>query len=137
MDNTPVNAPNSKRKEMLNLKGLSARPTIGVFLGQLDDRYQSLVWPGIAAAAQKYDLNLAFFPGGPLNIPYEFMAQRNIVYDLASLENIDGLILLSGTLVGYVELETYTRFIAKYHQLPSVSISVHLEGITRDRKSVV
>jgi len=107
------------------------RPTIGVFLGQLEERYQSLVWPGMADTAEELDLNLIFFPGGPLDIPddaYNYMLSRNAIYDLARPENLDGLVLFSGTLAGFVEIERYYQFCDRFKSLPMVSLSLPVDG---------
>ena len=108
-----------------------SRLTVGVFLGQLEERYQALVWPGMADAAQALDLNLIFFPGGPIDIPddpYAYMGERNIIYDLANAKNLDGLVILSGTLAGFIDVETFNRFCDRYRDLPMVSISLPLDG---------
>ncbi|MBN1305779.1 MAG: substrate-binding domain-containing protein [Anaerolineales bacterium] len=105
--------------------------TAGVFLGQLEERYQSIIWPGIVDAAEELDLNLVFFPGAPLEVPhdiYVYMAERNAIYDLANTGNLDGLILFSGTLAGYVDENTLERFYARFRSLPVVSLSLPLEG---------
>ena len=36
--------------------GKKSRPRFGVFIGQLEERYQSLIWPGIIDAAEVLDL---------------------------------------------------------------------------------
>ncbi len=110
-----------------------SRPTIGVFLGQLEERYQSVVWPGMVAAAEALDLNLIFFPGGPLDIPnqvYGYMAERNQIYNLAHPTNLDGLILFSGTLAGFTDLEKLYQLYARFNNLPTVSLSIPLPGAT-------
>ena len=106
----------------------SDRFTIGAFLGQLEERYQSLVWPGMADAAEELDLNLIFFPGAPLDIPFEYMAQRNIIYDLGCPENLDGLVILSGTLAGWVNMETFSNFCERFQSIPVVSMNLPLDG---------
>ncbi|MBN2503430.1 MAG: substrate-binding domain-containing protein [Anaerolineales bacterium] len=110
-----------------------SRPNIGVFLGQLEERYQSVVWPGMVAAAEALDLNLIFFPGGPIDIPhdvYGYMAERNQIYNLARPTILDGLVLFSGTLVGFVDIEKLYQFYARFKNLPTVSLSVSLPGAT-------
>ena len=102
----------STRDRQTGFKKFS-RPTIGVFLGQLEERYQSIVWPGMVAEAEALDLNLIFFPGGPIDIPHEvygYMAERNQIYNLAHPTNLDGLVFFSGTLVGFVDIEKLHQF---------------------------
>jgi DNA-binding LacI/PurR family transcriptional regulator len=105
------------------------RPTIGLFIGQMEERYQSLVWPGIADMAQERDANLICFVGSALRSPYEFDIQRNVIYDLASAENMDGLVFMSGTLGNFVDLEELRTFCERYRPLPMVSIALALGAI--------
>ena len=100
------------------------RLKFGVFIGQLEERYQSLIWPGIVDAAEILDLDLYFFAGAPLQVDYQDMAERNKIYDLAGSANVDGLILFSGTLANNIDHETYLHFCEKYKALPLVSIAL-------------
>ena len=106
----------------------TTRPTIGVFLGQLEERYQFLLWPGMVDSAEELNLNLIFFPGAPLDVDLVDMAQRNIIYDLVLPDTLDGLIILSGSLSAFVDKDAFNRFCYKYKDLPIVSISLPLEG---------
>lgn len=103
------------------------RPTIGLLIGQIEERYQALVWPGVADVAQERDVNLICFAGRALRSPYGFDLQRNAIYDLVGPENVDGLVLLSGTLGNYIGVEELTRFCARYRPLPMTSIALRLE----------
>jgi DNA-binding LacI/PurR family transcriptional regulator/signal transduction histidine kinase len=104
----------------------NSRPTIGLFVGQMEERYQSLVWPGIADMAQERDANLICFVGRALLSPYGFEVQRNVIYDLASKENVDGLVLMAGTLGNFITLEELINFCERYRPLPMVSIALAL-----------
>jgi len=87
----------------------------------------------MADAAEKLDLNLIFFPGGPLDVPddvYNYMSKRNAIYDLARLENLDGLVIFSGTLACFVDVETFYRFCERFKRLPIVSLFLALDGAT-------
>jgi PAS domain S-box-containing protein len=106
------------------------RPTIGLFIGRLgDQRYQAHVWPGVADVAEERDVNLVCFAGGALRAPHEFDAQRNVAYDLAGPENVDGLVAMSGSLGQFIGPEQLRRFYERYRPLPIVNIAMALEGL--------
>jgi signal transduction histidine kinase/DNA-binding LacI/PurR family transcriptional regulator len=105
----------------------TSRLRFGVLIGQLEERYQALVWPGIVDAAEEHDIDLFFFAGAPLQIANESMVQRNTIYDLASIENLDGLILFSGTLANYITLEEFECFCSRFRTLPKVSIALAIK----------
>ncbi len=54
---------------------------------------------------------------------------RNSAYDLASPENVDGLLIMSGTLANTVGPEALARFCERYRPLPLCSIAVALPGV--------
>ncbi|MGA9350554.1 MAG: substrate-binding domain-containing protein [Anaerolineae bacterium] len=118
-----------KVDEARQARSQNSRPTIGLFVGQMEERYQSLVWPGIADVAQERGANLICFVGRALRSPYGFEVQRNVIYDLASKENVDGLVFMSGTLGNFVDLEELRNFCERYRPLPMVSIALALGAI--------
>jgi DNA-binding LacI/PurR family transcriptional regulator/signal transduction histidine kinase len=87
------------------------------------------VWPGVADATREHDANLVCFVGGALRSPNEFDAQRNVIYDLAGPENVDGLLVMSGSLGQFIGTEQLARFYERYRPLPIVSIALALDGI--------
>jgi DNA-binding LacI/PurR family transcriptional regulator/signal transduction histidine kinase len=121
-----------KASETINPGQQNTRPTIGLLIDYARPvtagGYHSLIWAGIADAVQERDANLICFAGRALREPYEFEVQRNVVYDLASSENVDGLILCGG-LGNFVTPEAYKSFCDRYHPLPMVSVALMTEGI--------
>jgi DNA-binding LacI/PurR family transcriptional regulator/signal transduction histidine kinase len=106
------------------------RPTIGLLIGRLGDiGYAANVWPGVAAVAEERDANLVCFVGGALNALHDFYLQRNVVYDLAGKENVDGLVAISGSIGQFVGPERVLRYFDRFHPLPIISIAMALEGI--------
>jgi len=117
-----------RKKQRRGTKG-GRRLTVGFILGGLEERYQSQLWPSFVSAAEEFDLNLILFPGGPLNIPverYGHIAQRNVIYDLIHPNNLDGLVILSGTLTGFVDGNAFHRFCEQFEGLPIVSLFIQL-----------
>ena len=78
----------------------------------------------------EHDANLLCFAGGVLRSPHRFGAQRNAIYEIAGPENIDGLLILSGSLGNHVGLGELIRFCERFRPLPMCSIAVALPGVS-------
>ncbi len=107
----------------------SGRPVIGLLVDWLEDNYQNTVVSGVADAARELGVDLICFTGGVLRSPYRFAAQRNAIYDLAGPENVDGLLIMSGTLGNAVGPDELARWCQRYRPLPMCSVAVPLPGI--------
>jgi PAS domain S-box-containing protein len=105
------------------------RPTIGLLLGRLAEPYQAQVWPGLADLAREKGVGLICFPGRSPNAPYSYDIYRNVVFDLVGPENVDGLVLLSGTLGNYLNADETAAFCRRFSPLPMVSVAIELDGI--------
>lgn len=122
-------------------------PMVGVLVDWLDSEYQSAVVGGVVEAARERGVDLVCFVGGVLNSPSRFGQQRNAVYDLATSDGIDGLVILAGTLGNYRGFDDLSAFCERFRPLPMVSIAATLPGMTsilidgehalREGKSVV
>ena len=111
-------------------KPRTRRPTIGLLIGRLGHiGYAAQVWPGVADVAEERDVNLICFVGGALQAPHEFDSQRNVVYDLASPDRVDGLLAMSGSIGQFIGPERLLDYYARYRPLPMVSIAMALDGI--------
>ena len=104
------------------------RLTIGLLLGRLGSRYQRHIWPAVVEVARERDANLICFAGRSLHSPNRFDANRNIVYQLAGPENVDGLILLAGPLSNYAGYDGFTALCQQFRPLPLVTIAMASEG---------
>jgi DNA-binding LacI/PurR family transcriptional regulator/signal transduction histidine kinase len=101
-----------------------------LLIGRLGDvGYAAHVWPGVAAVAEEQGAHLICFVGGALNALHEFDAQRTVVYSLAGSENVDGLVVMSGSIGQFIGPGRLARFYKRYHPLPLVSVAMELEGI--------
>ncbi len=124
MENMP------KPSELKPNKTLDKRPTIGFLTHGIWDTFGVRLWHGVMDVAQEKDANLICFLGGGLNATqYAFEAQANIVYDLANVVNVDGLVISSSALSSYAGVERLKTFCERYRPLPMVSIGVALAGI--------
>lgn len=107
----------------------NTRPTIGFLVHSISESHGSALWSGIMDAARAYDANLICFQGNHLESPDGFLAQGNVIYQLANAENVDALVFSSATLGIHVNLDTVQRFADKYRSLPRVSLGLPLKGI--------
>ena len=103
------------------------RPTIGFLTHEIWGTFGSLFWSGITNASVEEDVNLICFPGGNLRPAQE--APANVVYDLASTQNVDGLVISASSLGSFIDLEDFRVFCEHYGPLPLVNLAVPLEGI--------
>ena len=88
-----------------------------------------LQWSGVVDAAQKHRMNLISFVGASPHFPTGFSAQSNIVYDLVTPENVDGVVSWASTIGNYMTAEEIAAFHGRYRPLPMVSIGRTLEGV--------
>ncbi|MGC4069963.1 MAG: substrate-binding domain-containing protein [Polyangiaceae bacterium] len=105
------------------------RRRVGLLVDWLEDEYQNKVLAGVDAEAQANGVSLFCLTGGVLLSPYRFGARRNFLYELASPDAVDGLVLMSGTLSNYVGPSKLARYCERFRPMPMCSIGVALEGI--------
>jgi DNA-binding LacI/PurR family transcriptional regulator/signal transduction histidine kinase len=108
---------------------MNRRKTIGVFIGQIGDRYHSQMWPSIVEIAEKHNFRTLLFIGQSLNDPGGFLSQENIIYRFADKENIDGLITITGSLCNYISDEQMSDFFSSYKGIPLVSVARKIPGV--------
>lgn len=105
------------------------RPTIGLFINQIEGRGISPIWNGVADVAEEYDYNLVIFTGKSLASPFDDEDRFNIIYDTAGVDKLKGLIVSSGALASYVGRNNLADFLQPFRTIPVVSISLLLDGI--------
>ena len=105
-------------------------PTLGVLTDWLEGEYQSAVVGGIVEAARAAGANLVFFTSCMQRAPFRLGERRNVVYDLARFEGIDGLVLLAGTLANHHGLDDLAQYCERYRPRPMSSVAAALEGMT-------
>lgn len=111
-------------------KGLPVhKPTIGFQITNLYEEYPSKLWPGIVDFYQERNTNLIIFAGEALNFPYGYEYQSNIIYQHIQPNNLDALIMASGTLCNYIDKTEFKDFYSHFRPLPLVSISIPIEGV--------
>ena len=110
-----------------------ARQTIGMLTDNVYGAggYQQAVWSGVASAARERDINLITFTGGSLGTSQfnEYVYQRNVVFDMATPESLDGVIITTSTIGNHVSPSELHGFCDRYGSMPIVSIGIASEGI--------
>ena len=107
----------------------AASTTIGFLVDWIDGAYQNRVLDGACDAARERRVKLLCFSGGMLQGALRGGVGRNSVFDLAGPENVDGLILMSGTIGNWVGDNGLVRYAERFGALPLVSIAVELPGM--------
>ena len=98
------------------------RANIGVFVDTLDQDYQQQIVLGIDAEARSLELDVTCFIGGQLAAPDAAQTQLNAAYELCVAENIQALIVLSGTLTGMF-VGRFVGLWRQYQAAPSEDLS--------------
>ena len=106
------------------------RLTIGFFVSELENAYAQTLCRGIMDASAAVDANVMIFPGKSPKVPYDYRYQYNSIYRLANKDTVDALILATGTMVNFLSDEEFKDFYGRYKDIPLVSISIPIEGVS-------
>lgn len=101
--------------------------TVGFVVDTLQEEYQRLVFAGLHEEAQRLNVDIRCFVGGPLSV-LGAAAHRNRVYDCISAERLDGLVVAAGTLGNWVGAEALTAFVESFANLPTCSVGIDVPG---------
>jgi PAS domain S-box-containing protein len=107
----------------------AARPTIGLFITDLNQPWTIPQWRGVSDGARRRNANFICFPGGLLMARHGNDAQANVLYDLARGNRIDGLVIWTAGLDSYVRSAAVEVFAARYRPIPIVSVEHPIAGI--------
>lgn len=120
------------------INNISKKPTIGFFVGGRSSKYSDMLCDGAIQAAEECDVNLILFPGRALrpqfyseysHFLYGNHYQYNVIYEYATANNLDAIIICSAMLNSFITKEQYRKFCLKYKPLPIVSIAAPIESI--------
>ncbi|MFJ8751626.1 substrate-binding domain-containing protein [Streptomyces sp. NPDC102441] len=103
-----------------------ARPTIGLVTANIHLGVGATLWSGALGAAERNDVNLVCFPGGPLrhgDVP------RSALYELVGPARLDGVVCWSSTLGLPASGERAERLMRQLACLPAVSLNQPLSGL--------
>lgn len=114
---------------MGTLKRITGRTTIGLFINQVDGRYQIPLWRGIDRVCRENDANLIVVAGKSPGSNLEEESSYNFIYSRIQPEWLDGLIVVSGALANYIGPEALSEFLKPYESLPRIGIALPLPDI--------
>ncbi len=103
---------------------------LGILVSSADDKFESELLRGVSDAAVHAGGNWICFTSGAIRSYHGFEFQRNMLYNLANQEVVDGLVV-SGTLGHVVGHEELQAFCANYDPLPLVTVAVSLDKIPK------
>lgn len=104
-----------------------ARYTIGFLDENLYNEFYSQMMPGIYNAAQKCQVDIIRFTYYPFHFAYDTTRQVNMVLNLISQFNLDGLLFLGWAKAG--ALHNYEEFTTRFNSIPVLSIGTGFEDI--------
>jgi sigma-B regulation protein RsbU (phosphoserine phosphatase) len=82
------------------------------------------------AAAHERGARLLCFAGGVLGAPCGEMGERNGLFDLARVTNVDALVALSGSIGKRIGGDRLRAYCERYRPMPVCSIAVELENMS-------
>ncbi len=105
------------------------RITVGYLTFDLAGTYNHQMWHYLSLEAERRGVRLVTFCGGILYGKSNHQHEWNKIYDLASKESLDGLIVLSASLGQACSTGEMESFLNRFKPLPMVSIGAALRGI--------
>jgi sigma-B regulation protein RsbU (phosphoserine phosphatase) len=103
--------------------------TIGVLVDSLYYYYSTDILNGILHSARAHDVRVLCFVGGWIETPAALGNRGNFLYDLVSRQNVEGLLMVTGSFGNYCSQEVLARFVRRYAPIPTVSIGAQIEGV--------
>lgn len=108
---------------------MGKRRKIAFFVSELEGEYSYLLCKGIMDAAIESDVNLIILPGKALKSPYDYQYQCNIIYDLVEKNNMDAVVLATGSLCNFIDARELKKLCDRIKPIPFISISIPLHDI--------
>ncbi|HEU4322411.1 MAG TPA: substrate-binding domain-containing protein [Roseiflexaceae bacterium] len=103
------------------------RAVVGFLSSNIHVGVSRTLWLGVVDAAARHDVSLVCFPGGGLRAAGA-ERQRNLLYDLADPQLLDGLVAWSSTITGASAPDEAAAFYQRYRPLPMVSMVQPVEA---------
>lgn len=110
------------------------RLNIGLLINEYSDIFAKEVCTGAMYAAEEIDANLFILSGGYFDAPYmernksKYEYQNNYLFNFATKDNIDVLIVLLGTIASNVDESVHKEFLEKFEGIPIITIASKVEG---------
>lgn len=104
-------------------------PKIGILINNIEGRYQNLILSGLKHYSFDHPCNFYYFVGKSLLSPYKDEESYNSVYQLAKEEQIDGLIVATGSIGNYQNDAEIKEFLQSFFPKPIISIGTVVNSI--------
>ncbi|RPI92225.1 MAG: hypothetical protein EHM40_13640, partial [Chloroflexi bacterium] len=103
--------------------------TIGYLASSMVEGNGRSLWLSIKDTARALGARLVTFAGAELRYPEPFYHHANQVYRLVDRQRLDGLIIWSSSLAGFIGPDGMKKFCQQYWPLPMVGIGLPLPGV--------
>lgn len=108
--------------------------TVGILVGGIGDKFTVDVCRAIMKAAKKLDVNFVVYPGKYINrdlsgneeLRYEY--QFNTLFSYPAVNDVDGLIVLMGSVGTFASAENCLDFLKQYTGMPVVIAAGNIDG---------
>jgi DNA-binding LacI/PurR family transcriptional regulator/signal transduction histidine kinase len=87
------------------------------------------LWQGVCDACQARDANVVCLPINPLHLRHASSSLTNVLLDLVTPENFDGLVIWGSGLINQADPDAVRTIFEKAARYPAVNISHEYEGI--------
>ena len=108
--------------------------TIGFFTTGVELEYSHMLIQTVIKIAKEYNVTLINFLGGSLSPEFalensQYQYQYNVAFDYAHVQNLDGIILVSGVLSSFLTPAEFSNFYSRYAPLPMVSLGTYIKSL--------
>ncbi len=110
-------------------KNETKSPRVGLLIGQMEESYISLIWPGIIEYIEKNNATLIIFAARSPQTKDGCNFADNVINDFITEENIDGLIIMTGEMSNYLKRAKIEKLCRQFKFIPAVSIAYKLNNI--------
>jgi signal transduction histidine kinase/DNA-binding LacI/PurR family transcriptional regulator len=104
-------------------------PTIGVLVDLLEGEYQSGVVGGMVEASLDLGFNMILLSDSLRRAMGEDGRRRDITYDLAGADTIDGIVVMAGPLANLVGMDELAAYCERFRPRPICSIAASIPGM--------
>lgn len=106
---------------------MSDKMVVGVILESLHESYQEMVWPGIVDYAESHNIDLIAFIATSQDQVSSIDKHYDVIQNIVNQNIVDGLVIFTGAMAEYFDIEEINNFCDSFKPLPIVSVSLATE----------
>ncbi|MCJ8314113.1 MAG: substrate-binding domain-containing protein [Saccharospirillaceae bacterium] len=111
---------------------------IGLQIPSLSDSYSNELIDCINTTATILNVNLIIFlVGHPDKATFKHEYHQRVIYDHINSDNLDAVILLSGTLGNYISEPEFENIIKQFTSIPIISIGIDISNFVSNQSSIL